>query len=55
MTGLTAIENGPLFLPDIANSNKGWQRLLRVSSAIISSIKNRVLSPVRRLLIFSIK
>ena len=44
-----------LCLPDIANSSKGCLHLSRFSSAIISSIKNNVLDPAKRLPIFSIQ
>ena len=44
-----------LCLPDIAKSSKGCLRLSRVSSAMMSSIKNKVLDPAKRLPIFSIE
>ena len=44
-----------LCLPDIANSYKGCLRLSRVSMAMMSSIKNKVLDPAKRLPIFSIQ
>ena len=45
----------PLCLPDIAKSSKGCLHLSRFSSAIISSIKNKVLDLAKGLLIFSIQ
>ena len=49
MTGLTATENGPYasLISLILTKVDG-----PVSSAIMSSIKNKVLSPARRLLFF---
>ena len=41
--------------PDTAKSSKEFLHLLRVSSAMMLSIKNKVLDPVKRFSIFSIQ
>ena len=55
MTGLTAIENDPYASLISLILTKVDGCLSRVSSAMMSSIKNKVLSPANRLLIFLIK
>ena len=46
MTGLTTNSECFLCLPDIDKSSKGCLFLSRVSLAMMSSIKNKVLNPV---------
>ena len=41
--------NGLLCLPDMANPSKGCLRVSRVSLAMMSFIKNKVLDPAKRL------